>query len=350
MVLDASALLAGPRGRHLCLAVAVRVHRPVWSAWLEAAWHPSDPVRRQRLLTTLADAPAGPVERWDRPALLLDPMDETVSAAMGWQEPRDEDVVAADPDVVALLRPIADALSRAPAARWWATGLDLGAIRGTERYDERFPARGLRLDGVPARLADLRAEEDEQDRRARTERPDDPRAPWTGRWWSTPAFAAVPTTRALPGVGSVNLLWEEDSFGQWDALVTPLRTTGPVRILEIDGPAAWIGLVRRYPQDVTWSRRQDWYRVTGRDGPWLIPDWAAVACDFDAVHLSVLGYLATATRLLDVDGTASTLLAGWDPDQTWWLADVLQPDGPTEHWTTFQDLDEVLAGWHRVSG
>ena len=46
-----------------------------------------------------------------------------------------------------------------------------------------------------------------------------------------------------------------------------------------------------------------------------IPDYLAVAEDFDAFHLSVAGYLSTAGRSLPV-GDASTVLAGWDPDET----------------------------------
>jgi hypothetical protein len=275
-------------------------------------------------------------------------MDEAVGAAMGWQEPRDEDLVAADPSLIELLEPIADAVSRAPATQWWATGLELETLRYTERYDGSFPTPGPETEGIAARLAQWRSEVDEENRRARAERPDDPAAAWTGHWWSTPVPAALPTTRALAETGSVNLLWEEDSLGLWNARIWTIRATGAPRIFEIDGPAAWVDLVRRYPLDVTWSRRQDWYRVTGTDGTWLIPDWHAVSRDFDAVHLSVLGYLAAATRRLDVLPTAATVLSGWDPDQTWWLTGCLTTDGPAEHWQTDHESGEVLEQWHVV--
>jgi hypothetical protein len=350
MAWDAAALLAGPRGRHLCMAVAHRLHQPVWSAWLQAAWHPNDDARRDALRTALTQVDASAVTGWSDAFSFADPMDETVSAAMGWQEPRDEDVVAADPSLTPLLEPIAVAISIAPAARWWVTGLDLDAVRYTARYDDRFPPAAPRTDGTAARLAQLRIDQEEGDRRARAERPDDPGAAWSGHWWSTPTPAALPTTRALPEVGSVNLLWEEDSFGQWDALIWDLRAVRPPRVLEIDGPEAWVELVRTYPLDVTWSRRQDWYRVTGTDSTWLIPDWEAVSRDFDAVHVSVLAYLATATRRLEVAPGAATILSGWDPDQTWWLTDVLESDGPARHWQTDRTSDEVLRGWHVVDG
>ena len=102
---------------------------------------------------------------------------------------------------------------------------------------------------------------------------------------------------------------------------------------EIDGPGAWTDLVRRYPMDVTSARLHDWYRTTGRAGTWLVPDWSEVAADYDAVHLTVAGYLTTATRALPVDATTATVLAGWNPDQTWWLTDILEAVSPDpERW------------------
>lgn len=56
----------------------------------------------------------------------------------------------------------------------------------------------------------------------------------------------------------------------------------------------------------------------------------AVAADYDAVHLTVAGYVSTAGRALPVDG-ACTMLAGWDPDQTFWLTGTLAV-GPVTFW------------------
>ena len=41
------------------------------------------------------------------------------------------------------------------------------------------------------------------------------------------------------------------------------------------------------------------------------------------------------------------MLAGWNPDETWWLADVLSSSGPAERWTTTKQ-DEPL-GWNPAS-
>ncbi len=91
---------------------------------------------------------------------------------------------------------------------------------------------------------------------------------------------------------------------------------------------------------------------TGRAGTWLIPDWSAVAADWDAVHVSVAGYLTTATRALPVaDGTAATMLAGWNPDQTWWLTDILATTTPhpAESWHNPEDPDGSDFGWRLAS-
>jgi hypothetical protein len=93
--------------------------------------------------------------------------------------------------------------------------------------------------------------------------------------------------------------------------------------------------------DVSNCRRHDWRRATGRDGCWLIPDFAAVAQDYDAVHVSIAGYLVTAGRALPVGG-AWTVLAGWDPDQTYWLTDILTLAGPATNWV---NPDGEPLGW-----
>jgi hypothetical protein len=125
----------------------------------------------------------------------------------------------------------------------------------------------------------------------------------------------------------------EDSLGWPEARCWPVRVAPGARIYEISGPAEWGVLVRRYPLEVSKSRRHDWWRATGWAGRWLIPDFTAVASDYDAVHVTVRAYLTTAGKALPVGAgetvggprvdEARTVLAGWDPDQTYWLADVL---------------------------
>ena len=152
-------------------------------------------------------------------------------------------------------------------------------------------------------------------------------------------------------LGSIELAWEEDSPGQRDAVIWPLTTTRTPRVWEIDRPEAWIRLVSRYPLDVTNARRHDWYKTTGRVGSWRIPDWRAVAEEWDAVHLSVAGYLTTATRALPLgDGDSATVLAGFSPDQTWWLTDVLATMAShPESWHCTDDPNGPDHVWRRTS-
>ncbi|SDY63785.1 hypothetical protein SAMN05660209_03348 [Geodermatophilus africanus] len=157
-----------------------------------------------------------------------------------------------------------------------------------------------------------------------------------------PNLAGLVVTRRLPA----GLQLVEDSLG-WESArswpVSPPAQTA--RVLEVTGPVAWVTLVERFPLDVTASRRHDWWRATGRDSAWAIPDWAAVAEEFDAVHLTVDGYLATAGRALPVrtpDGPAGTVLAGWDPGATWWLTDVLPGLGEPTDWRGDRDAP---GGW-----
>lgn len=49
-----------------------------------------------------------------------------------------------------------------------------------------------------------------------------------------------------------------------------------------------------FPLEVTAARRHDWFRVTGRDGRWVIPDWERVAQEWDATQPTVLGHLNAA--------------------------------------------------------
>ncbi|MBW4041711.1 MAG: hypothetical protein HIU86_06220 [Acidobacteria bacterium] len=343
-------LLEGPRGRFLCLTLAHELAGDVWPAVLHSAAQPFDVTRRAALVDALRGVDVGSLADRTDARLFADAMDATVTAAMGWQPPSEEDRLTADPDVLAALRPIAEAVADMPAAQWWASPLDPDHLVLTDRFDDRTPPRPARLTGLESALDRWRRIALEDEERARIDRPDDPGANWSGTWWSTPSGVALPvTTRRLERCGSVALLWEEDSLGQRDAILQPVRPNGAVRVFEIHGPGAWTALAAGYPFDVSRARRQDWFRVTGRDGAWIIPDWQAVARDWDAVHVSVLGYLRTATRALAVDDTRATMLAGWDPDSTWWLTAVLGTGGmEAERWSTPADTSGPLLEWRRI--
>ena len=72
-------------------------------------------------------------------------------------------------------------------------------------------------------------------------------------------------------------------------------------------------------------------QATGRLSAAL--DACRSAGEWDAAHLSVLGYLNGATRPLTVDAETATVIAGWAPDSTIWLTDVAhESGGPRQAW------------------
>ena len=126
----------------------------------------------------------------------------------------------------------------------------------------------------------------------------------------------------------------------WEkAQVRPVGINLAARVHEIRHADDWAELCRRFPLEVTASRRHDWYRATGRVGDWVIPDWTSVGEHFDGVHLSVAAYLQTAGAVVPVEEDSASLIAGWNPDETWWF----RPDILDIH-------DEQRVAWHRVDG
>lgn len=251
---------------------------------------------------------------------------DATTNARYWQEPDETDLLLEADDFRAALAPVARALTGSPAAAWWPTGVD----RGTQHVVRWVTGRPA---GPPAStLATVRVvrEAIEDDERRAYDRPQDPAAPFIGHWWSAPIHhpeELISSTRAIDGVDIVGLMLVEDGPDWEEADVRALTVDDGCRVYEVDGPEAWTALVAAYPLEVTRSRRHDWWRATGRAGPWHLPDWERVAADYDGVHLTVRGYLTTAGRALELDGTA-TVLAGWDPDRTFWLTDAVRVAGP----------------------
>jgi hypothetical protein len=50
-----------------------------------------------------------------------------------------------------------------------------------------------------------------------------------------------------------------------------------------------------------------------------MPDWAAVATDWDAVHLSWLGLVTTEGRVIELDDGDVTIMRNWCSERTTWL-------------------------------
>jgi hypothetical protein len=322
-------LLSGPRGRRVCLSLLAETDPRLRALERRAE------VGRASLhfVSTLKDLVTEASEQLPSEFgefALMTALLESVDAARYWQEPYEVDRLLADPRVQAALAPVAEAVASSPEAAWWSTPLDRERQRYVQWLDET-PGEPPALVGARPQLEQWKARTVADELQSR-ERPYGLAENVSGYWWSAPQLVPlVTTTRALPLLAAVGLVLVEDTFGWQQARVWSLRPASDARVFEITGSDAWAELAGRYPLDVSLSRRHDWWRATGYDGSWLIPDWAAVASDYDAVHLTVLGYLTTAGRALSF-GDSHAVLAGWNPDETYWLADVLAESGTPSEW------------------
>lgn len=347
----AAGLVAGPRGRALCAAaigldshVLLRALRVPLSASTRGliAWGNADrpgrpPPDRAELDRRATDGAGGVVAVIDRrlaesdlaalgatsdPVALLGPLSDAVS---GWAFSDDQiQAAVALADGADALLPVAEALARAPGAAWW--------WEPAPAEGHRWVAWSYQPPGPPplGRAAEgLRTwRDDETSAEARSAEmvPFPPAASgprWTGTWGSAPRAAGIlGTTRTVGDLPAAALALSEDEGGYESAEIWDIGVDPSVEVYEIDGPEAWCGLVDTWPREVTLSRRHDWWRWTGSEGPWVLPDWTRVAERYDGVHLSVAAHLQASYRALPVGRGACTCIAGWDPDETVWLSDA----------------------------
>lgn len=121
-----------------------------------------------------------------------------------------------------------------------------------------------------------------------------------------------PLAAVVEGAGDLCELFRKLPLACWR-----LEVPQNVRVFEIDGPQAWHDLCIKYP-------------AIGEEGQ-LVPNWSAIAKDWDAVHLT-LGGLLTAEQVRVESQAGWTALWGWDCEQTVWL-----------HWhfTNFVRLSDI---------
>jgi hypothetical protein len=183
---------------------------------------------------------------------------------------------------IALL-PIAQAVTRAPEARWWTSPIAANSQQYVEWPGEHGGPPALTATATELATWRTATIEDEQ---SAQERPEDPSAPWSGHWWSALVPSRIPsTTRSNPGLGAVGLALVEDGFGQKNARCRPVSPRPGARIYEISSPEDWTELVGRYPIDVSNSRRHDWWRTTGWAGRWLTSGFRRRSADLDLLHI-----------------------------------------------------------------
>lgn len=358
----ADALLTGPRGRRLLLAYAMNAERTrqpefrkdsFYHAVFLASYHLESgregapvmygPGAEEALRTVVtADDVAHRLSQVVLPEVtetaLRSALAAAVDAARYWQDPDGEDVLAATEPVRRELRRVAEHITRSPHAQWWTTALaeaDQWAILswGDDTID-------LPDSTAAEQLSAWHESTLESEARAERDRPTDPTASWSGHWWSNPPVRC--STRTLFDGTPAGLWFVEGSSGWKRATVRKVGTPAGARIYEIDGAQAWAELCRRFPLEVTAEKRHDWYRTTRRSGRWVIPNWQLVAEDYAGVHLTVMGYLSAAGTAIQVDDERASVIAGWAPDETYWLTDTDNSGDDPRTWI-FHDSPEQPA-------
>lgn len=325
MKLSPEFLLEGPRGRRLCLEIALPLNPNALRTVL--LWPKNSP---EQLATEIARTNLSVAAE----ELIEHALTRSVDTAKYWQEPDNEDKIAALPEIQQVLKPVAERVLASSAVTWWSRPRQIAqwAIDYRSADDPAPIANGARR-FLETWGMDIRAEEI----RAEIEHPQDPTANFSGPWWSAPPRDLVSSVVDMPAA----LELVEDSLYWDEATAIPVSGTGAT--FEIASAEDWVALCREFPLDVTASRRDDWYRVTGRDGKWVMPDWELVAEKYAAVHLNVFGYLNAATRFLSVDADTGTVLAGFDPDRTFWLQDVVrEANKPRQHWKSQDSIEREL--------
>ncbi|MFZ2529203.1 MAG: hypothetical protein WAX14_16360 [Rhodococcus sp. (in: high G+C Gram-positive bacteria)] len=350
-MIAADVLSTGPRGRRMLLAYALeaeRAARPEYdensfgSAVFRASYQ-LDPGRgRTRVVygagtegpqwpeiapeevaRRLAQVPLPEVTALDLRSALVDAVD----TARYWQDPDGEDILVATVPVRQELRRVAEHIAGSPDAQWWGTGVarDDQWLVGWDNGDEC----GVQASVPPPaadRLRNWHTRVSEAEARAERDRPTDATANWSGEWWSAPLTHMWASSRTLADGNPAGVWFVEDSMG-WDRAFARRVTVPPgAAVLEVDDADTWVDLCRRFPLEVTAEKRHDWYRTTGRDGRWVIPDWQRVAEHHAGVHLTVAGYLSAAGTAIDVDTDTASVIAGWAADETFWLTDAVVPD------------------------
>ena len=324
MSLDARLLLEGPRGRRLLLEFAVlsealashdvTTELPLWKSLFDHAvatgteklvtgWGEDyiprattpEHLGRQLAVVRLVGA---------RPTLLFDAMQRSVASSRAGLTPEPIDALLDDWRLDGVLGRVAEHVVTTGRVGWWHKptkrddqwSVDVSSVKG---------GKGPGRHGADRVLAQER------------------RHPGEGGWRSAPPSGLVVTSRRWPRRAPLDKIFREDGRV---ATLAPRKVPMPrsLKVAEIHGAEDWAALCRSHPVDVTRTHGAAWAEATGRVVAWAVPDWASVAERYDAVHLSVAGYLSASGRAIPLDEQTSSMMTGWGPGQVVWLVDPPQ--------------------------
>ncbi|QGU08655.1 hypothetical protein COCCU_13825 [Corynebacterium occultum] len=327
-------LVAGPRGRDFLMEVALSsegnggpLSRATWrvGSYMERNVRKfgidrehSARARATTVAPLLEEVPLVELA----PRLLYDALEYTVFRATYWQEPMDGEVFLSAAPLRRGLCRIARHVADSEVTAGWSDPF-LPDRQWSVNWAKPDP--DTQVPSVDEALESWREE-------AQTE----------SLWWSTPPWPVISTARELVDGTPGGLRFVEDGRG-WETAQVQAATISPgARVFTINGPGAWAQLCRRFPLDVTPGKGQDWRLATGYPHGWVIPDFVQVAQHYDALHLSMRGYFATAGRVIPVDEEQAGLLAGWSPGQTFWFTDAVALGKPVtwrNHGHDFSEYD-----------
>lgn len=265
------------------------------------------------------------------PEVLRTTLMVAVDTARYWQEPDGEDHLAVTPEMQPALERVARHVAASPFTAWWCAPVDRYA-----QYSVLWDAATRRElpNDIHALLRAASDRERANERLAQKKRDPDPTANWSGDWWSTPTRIMPSSARVLSDGSPAGLWFVEDSLGWEHAETTKISVSDDVSALEIKDASDWAELCARFPLEVTAQKRHDWYRTTKHTGRWVAPDWAQVAEHYDGVHLQVGAYLSAAGTAIPIDNSTATasVIAGWNPDETYWFSSDIDYDSEHTRW------------------
>ncbi|WP_333812024.1 hypothetical protein [Timonella senegalensis] len=221
----------------------------------------------------------------------------------------------------------------APKRKWWQ--------KKSETPAQELRARPCDAAAITQILADDAAENAEAEARDSEFRRTHPDREYSGNWWSVPPFALTRSTRPTD-LGTPSFLhYEEDSFGDEQALSWCVKPHN-LNIYEVAAAGDWADLCAKYPRTMTSQTWYMWAENTGRTGEWVIPAWELMARDYDGIHLTTSAYLEMTGAAVPVPhlgnaGQWASTLAGWSPDITYYFAPISVDEDSRQEWHRDED-------------